>query len=159
MISSKNIFYHELIGLELKVVDSSNPSLTGLCGTVVDETKKTLTIEVKEKVQSVNFSSTENGDSDSLETKDLGSLQSKDSDSLETKDLGSLQSKDSDSLETKDLGSNLKNHFNFIYREKLIQKDVSVFQFKVPDGTIVEIDGKILLNRPEDRIKRRYKKI
>ena len=143
MISSKNIFYHELIGLELKVVDSSNPSLTGLCGTVVDETKKTLTIEVKEKVQSVNFSSTENGDSDSLETKDLGSL----------------QSKDSDSLETKDLGSNLKNHFNFIYREKLIQKDVSVFQFKVPDGTIVEIDGKILLNRPEDRIKRRYKKI
>ncbi len=143
MISSKNIFYHELIGLELKVVDSSNPSLTGLCGTVVDETKKTLTIEVKEKVQSVNFSSTENGDSDSLETKDLGSL----------------QSKDSDSLETKDLGSNLKNHFNFIYREKLIQKDVSVFQFKVPDGTIVEIDGKILLNRPEDRIKKRYKKI
>ena len=43
--------------------------------------------------------------------------------------------------------------------EKLIQIDVSVFQFKVPDGTIVEIDGKILLNRPEDRIKRRYKKI
>ena len=31
MISSKNIFYHELIGLELKVVDSSNPSLIGLC--------------------------------------------------------------------------------------------------------------------------------
>ena len=88
MISSKNIFYHELIGLELKVVDSSNPSLIGLRGTVIDETKKTLRIEVKEKVQ-----------------------------------------------------------------------DVSVFQFKVPDGTIVEIDGKILLNRPEDRIKKRYKKI
>ena len=50
MISSKNIFYHELIGLELKVVDSSNPSLIGLCGTVIDETKKTLLVEVKEKV-------------------------------------------------------------------------------------------------------------
>ena len=106
MISSKNIFYHELIGLELKVVDSSNPSLIGLCGTVIDETKKTLLIEVLEK----------------------------------------------------DLSSN-QNDFNFIYKEKLIQKDVSVFQFKVPDGTIVEIDGKILLNRPEDRIKKRYKKI
>ena len=41
---------------------------------------------------------------------------------------------------------------------KLIPKDVSIFEFKVPDGTIVEIDGKILLNRPEDRIKKRYKK-
>ena len=106
MISSKNIFYHELIGLELKVVDSSNPSLIGLFGTVIDETKKTLLIEVLEK----------------------------------------------------DLSSN-QNDFDFIYKEKLIQKDVSVFQFKVPDGTIVEIDGKILLNRPEDRIKKRYKKI
>ena len=51
MISSKNIFYHELIGLELKVVDSSNPSLIGLCGTVIDETKKTLLIEVKSEVK------------------------------------------------------------------------------------------------------------
>ena len=114
MISSKNIFYHELIGLELKVVDSSNPSLIGLCGTVIDETKKTLLIEVKSEV----------------------------------KNDGNIE----------DLSSN-QNDFNFIYRDKLIQKDVSVFQFKVPDGTIVEIDGKILLNRPEDRIKKRYKKI
>ncbi|MBR4397147.1 MAG: ribonuclease P protein component 1 [Methanobrevibacter sp.] len=114
MISSKNIFYHELIGLELKVVDSSNPSLIGLCGTVIDETKKTLLIEVKSEV----------------------------------KNDGNIE----------DLSSN-RNDFDFIYKEKLIQKDVSVFQFKVPDGTIVEIDGKILLNRPEDRIKKRYKKI
>ena len=118
MISSKNIFYHELIGLELKVVDSSNPSLIGLCGTVIDETKKTLLIEVKSEVKT------------------------------EVKNDGSIE----------DLSSN-RNDFNFIYKEKLIQKDVSVFQFKVPDGTIVEIDGKILLNRPEDRIKKRYKKI
>ena len=118
MISSKNIFYHELIGLELKVVDSSNPSLIGLCGTVIDETKKTLLIEVKSEVKT------------------------------EVKNDGSIE----------DLSSN-RNDFNFIYKEKLIQKDVSVFQFKLPAGTIVEIDGKILLNRPEDRIKKRYKKI
>ena len=98
MISSKNIFYHELIGLELKVVDSSNPSLIGLQGTVIDETKKTLLVEVREDVPD------------------------------------------------EDLSSN-QNDLIFICNEKLIQKDV------------VEIDGKILLNRPEDRIKKRYKKI
>ena len=122
MISSKNIFYHELIGLELKVVDSSNPSLIGLCGTVIDETKKTLLIEVKSEVQN------------------------------------EIPAGINDDEGSENLSSNQGN-FNFIYKEKLIQKDVSVFQFKVPDGTIVEIDGKILLNRPEDRIKKRYKKI
>ena len=98
MISSKNIFYHELIGLEIKIVDSADSYLIGLTGTIVDETKKTFLIQTN----------------------------------------SSLKGKSA---------------------EKLIQKDISVFQFKVPDGTIVEIDGKILLNRPEDRIKKRYKKI
>ena len=97
MISSKNIFYHELIGLEIKIVDSLDSYLIGLTGVIVDETKKTFLIQTN---------------------------------------------------------SSFKGK-----REKLIQKDISVFQFKVPDGTIVEIDGKILLNRPEDRIKKRYKKI
>ncbi|MCQ2737398.1 MAG: ribonuclease P protein component 1 [archaeon] len=97
MISSKNIFYHELIGLEVQIVDSTDSYLIGLRGIIVDETKKTFLIQTN---------SSFNGK-----------------------------------------------------REKLIQKDISVFQFKVPDGTIVEIDGKILLNRPEDRIKKRYKKI
>lgn len=97
MISSKNIFYHELIGLEIKIVKSSNPYILGITGVIVDETKKTFLIQTN----------SHNGES----------------------------------------------------VEKLIQKDVSVFQFKVPDGTIVEIDGKVLLNRPEDRIKKRYKKI
>ena len=120
MISSKNIFYHELIGLELKVVDSSNPSLIGLCGTVIDETRKTLLIEVEGEIDNREKSETNEN--------------------------------------TEDLSSN-QNNINLIFKEKLIQKDVSVFQFKVPDGTVVEIDGKILLNRPEDRIKKRYKKI
>jgi ribonuclease P protein subunit POP4 len=93
MINSNNIFYHELIGLELEIVDSSNKSLIGLSGIVIDETKKTLKIET------------------------------------------------------------IKNE------EKLIQKDVSIFHFLMPNGSKVEINGKILLNRPEDRIKKRYKKI
>lgn len=135
MISSKNIFYHELIGLELKVVDSSNPSLIGLMGTVIDETKKTLLIEVPIKT------------SDEVSKKAFD----KGSDDMGLDELSAGQDED--------FSSNQQNHFNLVYKEKLIQKDVSIFQFKVPDGTIVEIDGKILLNRPEDRIKKRYKKI
>ena len=135
MISSKNIFYHELIGLELKVVDSSNPSLIGLSGTVIDETKKTLLIEVPIKTS----------DEVSKKAFDKGSAD------MGLDELSAGQDED--------FSSNQQNHFNLVYKEKLIQKDVSIFQFKVPDGTIVEIDGKILLNRPEDRIKKRYKKI
>jgi ribonuclease P protein subunit POP4 len=85
MINSENIFYHELIGLELKVINSSNKSLIGLSGIVIDETKKTLKIETSTKGEK--------------------------------------------------------------------------FHIILPDKSKVEIDGKILLNRPEDRIKKRYKKI
>ncbi|WP_295722751.1 ribonuclease P protein component 1 [uncultured Methanobrevibacter sp.] len=93
MISSKNLIYHELIGLNLEVTDSSTKSLIGIKGKVIYETKKTFTIET------------------------------------------------------------LDNN------EKLLAKDISIFQFEVPDGTYLEVDGKILLSRPEDRIKKRYKKI
>lgn len=43
--------------------------------------------------------------------------------------------------------------------EKVIPKMYSVFQFKIPSGEIIEIDGNILTIRPEDRIKKRFKKI
>lgn len=39
-------------------------------------------------------------------------------------------------------------------REKRVIKETSVFHFMYPDGTIVEINGKVLVGRPEDRIKR-----
>jgi len=39
-------------------------------------------------------------------------------------------------------------------KERRVIKETSVFHFMYPDGTIVEIDGKILVNRPEDRIKK-----
>ena len=93
MINSQNIFYHELIGLEVEVFNSTNKSLIGINGKIIDETKKTLKLET-----------------------------------------------DKD-------------------EEKLIPKNVSIFHFTLPDGSCVEIDGKILVNRPEDRIKKRYKKI
>ena len=93
MISSKNLIYHELIGLNVEIIDSSAESLIGIKGKVIDETKKTLMIETSDK------------------------------------------------------------------NEKLVAKDVSIFQFEVPDGTYLEVDGRILLSRPEDRIKKRYKKI
>jgi ribonuclease P protein subunit POP4 len=44
-ISPENLIYHELIGLKVEVVESSNPSLKGLTGRVIAETKKTLVIE------------------------------------------------------------------------------------------------------------------
>ena len=43
--------------------------------------------------------------------------------------------------------------------EKVIPKDGTLFVFEIPDGEKVEIDGNILSIRPEDRIKKRFKKI
>lgn len=92
MITSKNIFYHELIGLYSEVVESSNEFLVGINGNIIDERKKTIAIE------------TENG-------------------------------------------------------IKIVPKNVSIFHLLLPNGEWVEIDGKILVNRPEDRIKKKYKKL
>ncbi len=44
-------------------------------------------------------------------------------------------------------------------KKKMIIKEVSVFHFKFPDGTIVEIDGKLLVGRPEDRLKKRLRRM
>ena len=43
--------------------------------------------------------------------------------------------------------------------EKLIPKNGSIFVFEIPNGEKIEIDGDILSIRPEDRIKKRFKKI
>ena len=42
--------------------------------------------------------------------------------------------------------------------EKIIPKRSAKFHFTLPEGTIVEIDGKIIVSRPEDRIKKRFRK-
>ena len=43
--------------------------------------------------------------------------------------------------------------------EKMVPKNGSLFVFELPNGEKVEIDGNILSIRPEDRIKKRFKKI
>ncbi|MCQ8893438.1 MAG: ribonuclease P protein component 1 [Methanolinea sp.] len=44
MISPRNIARHELIGLDVLVVEASNPALRGLSGRIIDETRNTLVI-------------------------------------------------------------------------------------------------------------------
>lgn len=92
MITPKNIFRHELIGLTVKVVDSTHDGFIGIEGKVVDETKNTILIEQKDGT------------------------------------------------------------------EKIVPKGVATFHFNLPDGNIVEIEGKIIIARPEDRIKKKFRK-
>jgi ribonuclease P protein subunit POP4 len=87
-----SIVQHEFIGLETKVVKSSNPSVVGMSGKVVDETRNTFTVLYDDK-------------------------------------------------------------------QKVVVKDTAVFDFVMPDGTVVEIDGKVLIGRPEERIKRRPRRL
>lgn len=42
---------------------------------------------------------------------------------------------------------------------KNIIKDMSTFQFQFSDGTVVEIDGNLLVGRPEDRLKKTVKRL
>ncbi|RLI36895.1 ribonuclease P protein subunit [Candidatus Bathyarchaeota archaeon] len=42
---------------------------------------------------------------------------------------------------------------------KVIVKEVAVFHFTLPDGTVVEVDGKAIVGRPEDRIKKRMRRL
>lgn len=91
-ITPKNLVRHELIGLEVEVVKSTDPTQKGLKGLVVDETYNMIKIETKDK------------------------------------------------------------------KEKIIPKENSVFVFTLPSGIKVEVEGKLLKGRPEDRIKKRFPK-
>lgn len=44
-------------------------------------------------------------------------------------------------------------------KESVIPKNMVIFHFQTPEGQKVEIDGKILVSRPEDRIKKKFRKI
>ncbi len=86
MITPKNILRHELIGLDVEITDSSDPTLKDLKGRIVDETKKTLKIEADGK-------------------------------------------------------------------RKIIPKNICTFRFIV-ESSPVEVQGKALVGRPQDRIKK-----
>ncbi len=44
-------------------------------------------------------------------------------------------------------------------KKKIVIKSTSVFNFTTPDGTIIEIDGKVIIGRPEARIKKRVRRL
>jgi ribonuclease P protein subunit POP4 len=44
-------------------------------------------------------------------------------------------------------------------RKKIVIKDTAVFNFVTTDGTVVEIDGKVIKGRPEDRIKKQLRRL
>lgn len=88
-ITPKNLVRHELIGLEVKIKESTDPTLKNLKGRVIDETYNTFKIEVGKK-------------------------------------------------------------------EKIIPKKDCIFIFILPNKTKVQVDGKLLVGRPEDRIKKKF---
>ncbi len=89
-IKPENLVRHELIGLDVKIVKSSDPTLVGVEGQVINETKNTLVIRKRDG------------------------------------------------------------------REIRVEKKNCVFHFTLPDGSVVEVDGKVIQGRPEDRIKKRF---
>ena len=54
-----------------------------------------------------------------------------------------------------------RNTFTILYegKRKIVIKDSAIFHLKFSDGTIVEIDGKLLVGKPEDRLKRRVRRL
>ncbi|MEM3382841.1 MAG: ribonuclease P protein component 1 [Nitrososphaerales archaeon] len=47
------IQFHELIGLKVRIIKSSDPSLKNISGEVVDETKNTLKIYTKDRIKTI----------------------------------------------------------------------------------------------------------
>jgi len=43
-------------------------------------------------------------------------------------------------------------------KDKVVVKNAAVFHFTMPDGTIVEVNGNIIIGRPEDRVKKRLRR-
>jgi ribonuclease P protein subunit POP4 len=54
-----------------------------------------------------------------------------------------------------------RNTFTVAYHgeRKSVAKGSSTFRFRFPDGTVVEIEGRILVGRPEDRVKKRVRRL
>jgi ribonuclease P protein subunit POP4 len=54
-----------------------------------------------------------------------------------------------------------KNTFAILHegKAKSVIKDSAVFHFRFSDGTIVEIDGRLLVGRSEDRLKKSVKRL
>ena len=44
-------------------------------------------------------------------------------------------------------------------KRRIIVKDSAIFHFKFSDGTTIEINGKLLAGRPEDRLKKHIRRL
>ena len=44
-------------------------------------------------------------------------------------------------------------------KRKTAAKSSNLFHFRFPDGTVVEIDGRLLVGRPEDRLKKSIRRL
>jgi ribonuclease P protein subunit POP4 len=42
--------------------------------------------------------------------------------------------------------------------KRVVPKDIAILRIRLPDGTLVEVNGKRLVGRPEDRVKMRLKR-
>jgi len=54
-----------------------------------------------------------------------------------------------------------RNTFAILHegKKKIVAKDSSVFHFKFADRTIVEVNGRLLVGRPEDRLKKNVRRL
>ncbi len=54
-----------------------------------------------------------------------------------------------------------RNTFTFLDggKRKIIAKKPNVFHLEFPDGTVVMIEGKLLVGRPEDRLKKSIRRL
>ncbi|MDD1660140.1 MAG: ribonuclease P protein component 1 [Methanomicrobiales archaeon] len=53
MITPRNLPRHELIGLDVRVVEATSPALVGIAGTVVDETRQMIAVHNGTRVRRV----------------------------------------------------------------------------------------------------------
>jgi ribonuclease P protein subunit POP4 len=53
MTSPENVLVHEIIGLGAKIVESTDPTLQGISGTIVLETKNTISVRVDSSVKQI----------------------------------------------------------------------------------------------------------
>jgi len=53
MTSPENVFVHEIIGLGAKIVESTDPTLNGVSGSIIFETKNTISIRTVSAVKQI----------------------------------------------------------------------------------------------------------
>ena len=103
-ITPENFVRHELVGLRVRIAESSDPACEKISGRVIDETYGTLKIEAMAKTKRAKAAE------------------------IEKKSA----------------------------REKVIPKNNTIFIFTLPNKTKVQVDGRLLVGRPEDRIKKKF---